>query len=284
MKLSKPHFWNYSKENDITFSIITVSFNAFNEIEDTIKSVCNQTFRKFEYIVIDGGSFDGTCDIIEKYSNEISIYISEKDDGIYDAMNKGISLSRGKFLIFMNAGDRFFDCTILSKIVEIESLEQYSLIYGDYYREDHTALVYRTSRDYSTIWYGMFASHQAMFFHRQVIEPLKYDISLRIGADYDLVAKIICTKLLKIKKINVPICIFNTSGISNEDWKFALLENFKTRRSVLQLNFLFCCLVLVFHAMINLLRVNFPIIYLNFRQMQQYGGRIIKAINIKVDG
>ena len=275
---------NFSKENDITFSIITVSFNAFNEIEETIKSVCNQTFRKFEYIVIDGGSFDGTCDIIEKYSNEIAIYISEKDAGIYDAMNKGISLSRGKFLIFMNAGDKFFDCSVLSKIVEIESLEQYSLIYGDYLREDHNKLAYRASRDYSTIWYGMFASHQSMFFRRQVIEPLKYDISLRIGADYDLVAKIICAKHLKIKKINVPICIFNTSGISNEDWKFALLENFKTRRSILHLNFLFCCLVLVFHAMINLLRVNFPIIYLNFRQIQQCGGRILKAFNSKVDG
>ena len=91
--------------NRPTISIITVSYNSKNVIEETILSVINQTYEKIEYIIIDGGSTDGTIDIIKKYENQITHWISEPDFGIYDAMNKGIGLANGNWVNFMNCGD-----------------------------------------------------------------------------------------------------------------------------------------------------------------------------------
>ena len=98
------------------FSIITVNFNNKEGLHNTIKSVINQTFRDFEYIVIDGGSTDGSIDILKKYDKYINYWISEKDSGIYNAMNKGISKANGEYLNFMNSGDCFYALDVLEKV------------------------------------------------------------------------------------------------------------------------------------------------------------------------
>lgn len=95
------------KESKI--SVITVCYNCVSVIEQTIKSVLEQTYPNIEYIIIDGGSMDGTVDIIKKYSDTVTYWISEPDNGIYDAMNKGIDMATGDYLNFMNAGDTFFE-------------------------------------------------------------------------------------------------------------------------------------------------------------------------------
>ncbi len=90
-------------------SIITVVFNGEKFLEQTIQSVINQTYKNIEYIIIDGGSTDGTLDIIKKYKDKIDYWASEKDEGIYDAMNKGIKVAKGKYLAFINADDWYED-------------------------------------------------------------------------------------------------------------------------------------------------------------------------------
>ena len=112
-------------------TIITVCYNAISTIEDTIKSVLSQTYENLEYIIIDGGSIDGTIDIIKKYEKQISYWQSEPDKGVYDAMNKGIKLSTGEWINFMNAGDSFYNTEVLQSLNLYFSDSQTDIIYGD---------------------------------------------------------------------------------------------------------------------------------------------------------
>lgn len=112
-------------------TIITVCYNAATELELTITSVLSQAFKSMEYIIIDGDSQDGTLDLINKYKEGINFFVSEKDHGVYDAMNKGIECAHGEWVIFMNAGDSFYDNHVLSKIFSRTYEESVGVIYGD---------------------------------------------------------------------------------------------------------------------------------------------------------
>ena len=100
-------------------SVITISYNAVSVIEDTIQSVLNQSYKDIEYIIIDGGSTDGTVDIIKKYQDKINYWVSEPDNGIYDAMNKGIDKATGEWINFMNAGDYFHSNLTLENFIPL---------------------------------------------------------------------------------------------------------------------------------------------------------------------
>ena len=120
--------------NDPLISIVTVSYNAVATIEQTILSVINQTYPNIEYIIIDGGSKDGTIDIIRKYADQIAYWVSEPDEGIYDAMNKGIKIATGEWINFMNCGDSFLDMKVLNKIFISSILNEYEgvdILYGN---------------------------------------------------------------------------------------------------------------------------------------------------------
>ena len=115
-----------------TFSVITITYNAAATLEDTIQSVITQTYHHIEYIVVDGASKDSTLQIAEKYRTNISKLISEPDKGLYDAMNKGIGMATGDYLIFLNAGDCFHDDSTLQRIVSgLKGLELPDIIYGN---------------------------------------------------------------------------------------------------------------------------------------------------------
>ena len=111
-------------------SIITVVYNGEKHLEETILSVINQTYDNVEFIIIDGSSTDGTIDIIKKYEDKIDYWISEKDSGIFDAMNKGILASKGDYINFMNAGDFFTRINLVSDVVNILNSEEINLLYG----------------------------------------------------------------------------------------------------------------------------------------------------------
>lgn len=128
------------------FSIITICYNAASDIERTLQSVVAQTYRNIEYIVIDGASTDKTLDIISKYSAEVSQMVSEKDGGLYDAMNKGLSLATGEYVCFLNAGDSFFEEKTLEKIVQGLDGSTPDLIYGDTALVDKNGLFLRMRR------------------------------------------------------------------------------------------------------------------------------------------
>lgn len=117
-------------KNNILISVVTVSYNAVATIEQTLLSVINQTYPNIEYIIIDGGSTDGTVDIIKKYADEIVYWISEPDKGIYDAMNKGIKKANGEWINFINAGDSYYDKKSIEQIV-LSFHEEGIIYYGD---------------------------------------------------------------------------------------------------------------------------------------------------------
>ena len=118
-----------SLNNRPLISIITVVFNCEKYLEETIKSVINQTYDNIEYIIIDGGSSDGTLDIIKKYEDKITYWVSEKDGGIYDAMNKGIELSHGEWINFMNGGDIFFNKTVIEDVFLSNNFKNIDIVY-----------------------------------------------------------------------------------------------------------------------------------------------------------
>lgn len=210
-----------------TVSIITIVYNGFDEIEKTILSVINQKFTNFEYIVIDGGSSDGTKSIIEKYSDSIDFYISENDGGIYDAMNKGILQASGGWLNFMNAGDTFFDENVLINVFNKKlAFSKLSLIYGYKYNKDAISKPYNLDILKKGIIMG---NHQSMFFNKTLLgSELIYDLNYPIYADYELVNRI----FLKYKKdsfkyINEPIAVYQGGGISSVVSSQKRIDKFK---------------------------------------------------------
>lgn len=121
-------------------SVITVSYNAVLTIEQTILSVINQTYLNIEYIIIDGGSTDGTVNVIKKYADKIAYWVSESDKGIYDAMNKGIAYSHGEYCNFINAGDKFCSSSILKQVMDFNHVAD--IIVGqDLHVNEHNKIV-----------------------------------------------------------------------------------------------------------------------------------------------
>lgn len=171
-------------------SIITVVYNDIDNIERTINSVISQKRELIEYIVIDGNSKDGTKELLTKYEDSIDILISEPDKGIYDAMNKGIKLASGKYILFMNSGDNFYHNDIVNSIFnEDVLLKDYDVIYGD---------VNVVSDNYASIVKGskpsklnpMSFNHQAVFVRTQLMKVHPFDTKYKICADKNFFATI----------------------------------------------------------------------------------------------
>lgn len=203
-------------------SIITVCYNAALYIEETILSVINQTYKDLEYIIIDGGSNDGTVDIIKKYSSQITYWVSESDKGIYDAMNKGIHKATGDWINFMNAGDCFTNYDIISNIFKSPIPNNIKFIYGDinFIKEEQCTHIHAVAPKY--IKNRMPCSHQALFIRN--MENIDFNLKYRIASDYDVVHRFyIQYKENIFKYIPIIICNFDGNGISSSK----PLETFK---------------------------------------------------------
>ena len=168
-------------------TVVTVCYNAVETIEKTILSVINQTYSNIEYIVIDGNSSDGTVDIIKKYANRISKWISEPDTGIYDAMNKGIDLATGEWINFMNAGDFFVNNHVIEDLLPVFE-DKHDVIYGNTILTDgYLEKTYIPS-------FGEDGRprlcHQSSFISTQLMKQYHYDDSFIIAGDTDFFDKI----------------------------------------------------------------------------------------------
>lgn len=169
-------------------SVVTVCFNAADLIEKTISSVAEQTYPDVEYIVIDGKSTDATTDIIRKYSDSISYWVSEPDNGIYDAMNKGISAATGDYIIFMNAGDSFTDSTVLEKVVPY--LGSHTIVSGRWNRCYSDGKVKQAApKKTESLKVEMPICHQATFIRLPYHKDNPFDTSFKLSADYDFFYK-----------------------------------------------------------------------------------------------
>lgn len=218
---------NYN-ENLTLVTIITVVLNGESFIEETILSVTNQTYKNIEYIIIDGGSQDGTIEIIKKHEAEIAYWISEPDSGIYDAMNKGIKAAHGEWFNFLNAGDSFIDNKLLEMIFSVQ-LKDYTLLYGDVrvlkksgYSHYHKASILK---DDMSIIKGMTVCHQAIFYHKQIMEL--YDASLRLKGEWKHLIKMTRKKNFSPLKFNTAFVYYRSGGLGAQLIKFNHAEHRK---------------------------------------------------------
>jgi len=173
-------------------SVITVVFNAVQTVERTILSVINQTYPNIEYVVIDGGSTDGTAEIIKRYANRISYWVSEKDNGIYFAMNKGIKAAKGDLINFMNAGDIFFDNeALLDMVTAWQKNAHPDILYGHAWMEFSTGHRTRVKAGdtVNSLWKGPIFRHNAMLVNANLQKKylFKTDKKYNIAADFDFI-------------------------------------------------------------------------------------------------
>lgn len=195
------------------YSIITINFNNKAGLEKTIKSVINQTCRDFEYIIIDGGSTDGSVEVIRKYANEITYWVSEPDKGIYNAMNKGILKAQGDYLNFMNSGDCFHAATVLSEVFEESRGE--SIVTGRY-ADASTSAVYQVNAFSVTLLTLLKEpfNHQATFYKRELFDNRLYDENLQIQADWKFNMQSIILDNCSVNIIDTIVADYDFHGIS----------------------------------------------------------------------
>ena len=171
-------------------SVITVCYNAIQGIEKTIMSVLGQTYSDIEYIVIDGGSVDGTLDVIRKYKDYISYYVSEPDNGIYDAMNKGIRTATGEWITFLNAGDHYFSNTSIENVFSQEIIPDTDVVYGFQVHSYDYGKFVRKRLPLTFFNSGMPFGHESSFVKADVMKCIGFDTSYRIAADYNFFFKL----------------------------------------------------------------------------------------------
>ena len=189
-------------------SVVTVCYNAVQTLEKTVLSVLNQTYPDVEYIIIDGGSTDGTVDIIKKYADKLAYWVSEPDDGIYDAMNKGIKYANGDYLIFLGADDLFFSDETLSVIVP--KLEKEEVYYGDSYMTRIRKIYWGRFNKYKLAIGNI--CHQAIFYPKYVYMRKEYETRYRVYADY--VYNIELFDKVKFNYLDETVSIFTYGGTS----------------------------------------------------------------------
>lgn len=203
-----------SNEN-ARLSIITVNYNNKNGLQKTIDSVVSQTFREFEWIIIDGGSTDGSQELIGQYADKITYWISEPDKGIYNAMNKGIKIANGEYLLFLNSGDYFADKYVLCKVVPL--LKSADFYVGDELHENRIwSSKISTSEDICKTLTLYSLPHQSTFISKKIFTLYGlYREDLMIVSDWWLCYKAIILNNASIAKIPLVISTFESAGISS---------------------------------------------------------------------
>ncbi len=214
-------------------SIITICKNDLLGLKKTVESVKTQSFKDFEFIIIDGASTDGTVDYLNENIFFISKLVCERDNGIYNAMNKGISIASGEYCLFLNAGDYLVNTNVLEKVFSSNLKED--LLYGNMFIEttDGKRKLGKMPKKISflymiedTIW------HPVSFIKRSLFERFgKYNENYKMVADYDFFLKIVCVHKVKTRKLNFPISVFNLNGFSSRKENKELL---KTERAFAQ--------------------------------------------------
>jgi glycosyltransferase involved in cell wall biosynthesis len=213
-------------------SIITVCYNSEKYISSCIDSVLNQVYNNIEYIVIDGNSSDRTTDIIRSYKDKISIYISEPDNGIYDAMNKGIRLSTGEIIGILNSDDYFANNQVIGKVVEAFKNENIDAIYGDvrFINPDNPekTIRYYSSKNFkfSSFKYGIMPAHPSFYIKRIFFEKFGYyRTDYKIASDFELMLRFFSHREMKLKYIPMTFVTMRKGGVSTRNFFSQIILN-----------------------------------------------------------
>ena len=214
-------------------TVVTVALEAKTNLEKTIRSVAEQDYDKIEYLVVDGGSTDGSIDVIKQFSSVISKWVSEKDDGIYTAMNKGIRMASGDFVCFLNAGDVFVNSSIISKVVEAVRLLPAlpEIVYGNILvRKPTGELVERIAKAPCNS-HRMYFCHQSAFVQLALLKHYSFDNRYKLSADLKFFKQ--CYKDNKhFYKLDFPVVIYDTNGLSHVNRERGLRENIAVVREM----------------------------------------------------
>ncbi len=201
-------------------SIITVTYNSDKYLEQTILSVLNQTYKNVEYILIDGASEDNTIDIIKRYASKINIFISEKDNGIYDAMNKGLSVATGDIIGFLNSDDIYFDDNVLNRVVNAFS-DELDCIYGNiaYVKKNNTNIItsFYNSKYFKTNYFqfGFMPAHPSFYAKRTLYNKVGFfKLGYKISADFDYLLRCLLIYKARYKFINMNFVKMRSGGVS----------------------------------------------------------------------
>jgi len=220
----------------IKISIITVVYNGEKYLEKAIKSVLEQDYNNIEYVIVNGKSTDNTLSIIQKYRKHIDILISEKDNGIYDAMNKGIRISTGDVIYFLNSDDYLYSKDIISKVAKVFNKNSYQLVYGNILQHDTTTKKNHKGHgelNLKDIQQGQRPPHQAAFVTRNLLEKYGgFNTEYKMVADYDLFCRIFKNNYREIIYINEIIANYNLHGYSSE-----YIKRFRDSAKVILANF-----------------------------------------------
>jgi len=206
-------------------SVITVVCNGEKHIEGTIRSVIHQTYDDFEYVIVDGGSTDQTMGIVRKYEDRIDRWISEKDEGIYDAMNKGVRLSKGKWIYFLGSDDFFRDEKVLERVKGYLK-DNLAVVFGRIEYEDGKKVV---SRFNWNTWLHNTIHHQSAFYNRSLFDNWEYDTRLKIISDYELNLMIFLKKN-GYRFVDEVIAVCGSTGLSRTKSFEAFKETNRVRR------------------------------------------------------
>ena len=217
------------------YSIITINYNNRDGLRNTIESVINQSFHDYEFIIIDGGSNDGSRELIEQYEKHISYWVSEPDKGIYNAMNKGIRVSNGEYLNFMNSGDTFYSSNVLTSIEK--ELENYDIIVGKEYHQNpdtgESATTFLPTRLSMVTFFVSYLPHQSGFIKRTLFKDNLYDENLRIVGDWKFYMQQIVSFERTAKLTDIIVSKREQGGISNANSSLNNEERLKVLHEIL---------------------------------------------------
>ncbi len=196
-------------------SVITVNYNNKTGLEATIKSVIHQTFKDYEFIIIDGGSTDGSKEVINLHQEQIDYWVSERDKGVYNGMNKAIHIARGEYCIFMNSGDCFFSDTVLEEVFSKNPSSDY--IAGNY--SDGTVIKKSPKELTLRYMYEDAICHQAVFIRTSLLKSSPYDESYRIAADWAQMFDALILHDASYSYQDIVIASLQPDGMSKKGWK-----------------------------------------------------------------
>ena len=217
------------------FTVITIGLNDLAGLRETRASVAAQTFPDFEWIIVDGGSTDGTVEYLQELDQSNCAWSSERDEGLFHAMNKGLDRASGEYVIFMNSGDRFANKDVLSRAHALlaQNEDQIDLLFGDAYEVSSDGqMLLKKARPVTSIKRGMFAHHQSIFYARRAIGTTRYHCGFRIAADYHFTS-VLLAHGAKSFYLEYPLSLFQRGGSSETNAGIGRRENLIVQKDVL---------------------------------------------------